>query len=252
MQNLTLVTACYKPRREQFKGQADNQYMELMRAFANVRNPVMLYTDDFEIGRAFMDIRKLSGLAAYTVVVILSSESLWSYKLLPEIEQFYKSAHDTSHPVESKTRAEEASTMLSKVNFIEHAVNENYFGRKYFCWVDFSYLYFSGVSNEKKSFSLHVPRDLSKNSVGISKSTSEPSSLAISGDFKHFNSIKAKLYVASSRTFYAFCQYFKSVSVNLFQANMNGTDKVYKRSSGFDLQFFTNDVINSMVKLSHS
>jgi len=248
-----VITAYYSYQKLQ---DGEDSYKEWMNAFAFLHNTVTLYTDEVEIGMYFTKIRQELNFA--TVVVQLPKSSMWPFQLLPDIEKFYFARTNTSFPADASSLAYETSTTLSKIAIIQHAVYHNLFSKDYNCWLNIDFLSITHVADEKLSFRLNVPDNLSKTNVGLTTLPSPPGQKTSDDSF---DVIKGGIYVGHFDSLSAFCKYFEQLAFKLFTQKRTDKSSLYvnllplvqgkRHPSSFDIQFYSDRSLHQLFYIMH-
>jgi hypothetical protein len=121
------------------------KYLDWMKVFRNIRNPLVAYADTQETQTYIKQLR--SHLPANrTKIILVERQHLWSFGLRDKIGKIYSDRNYPKHL---------PNTVIPEYELMKNSIENNFFKTKYFCWLDIGY--FRDISDSKETFTLFLP-----------------------------------------------------------------------------------------------
>ena len=156
---VTLVTAYFdigefQKGPKESKTQGPNNYMNWMKAFSKIDNPVVVFLDDDKYVDMLKNIRGES-LSSQTQIIKVTRDDLWAFKLKPDISKIFSDpTYPKYHPY--TVVPDYACIVCAKYETMAKAIDANYFGTDYFAWIDIGY-WRDEVSSNTPNFHIGLP-----------------------------------------------------------------------------------------------
>lgn len=135
--NVTVVTA-YFNLGSFIKGDVDlfrpELYRRWMTVFSRINNPVVAYFDT-DNDAAYFEIVRSKLPAHLTKIVKVSRGELWSFHLVPYINELYRQSWYPKHSPNT-INADYSAAMHAKYELIRRMIIENEFRTQFVCWLD--------------------------------------------------------------------------------------------------------------------
>ena len=167
---LTVVTAYFNLGTFQ-KGNNPNLrftsdlYHGWMTRLGCIDNPMVLVVDDEDVGNFLKKVRsRLS--SSLTKIIKVDRKDLWSFNIVNSIRQIY-AVPSYPHHNPNTVIPEYSGAMHAKHELVAAAVIRNYFGTKYFCWMDVGY--FRDEPENGAPFKLATPTDFDTDKIAFTE-----------------------------------------------------------------------------------
>ncbi|VDP45352.1 unnamed protein product [Soboliphyme baturini] len=165
-QNPTIVTG-FIDIGKFIKGSVSRQldtYLEWFKVWSKIRQPVVFYFDKKWIYTTFSRHRR--GIPTkYIYVNMFQNEEHWSWKLLQKTKRiFAQENYPQHHP--PTTNAHYSVIMHGKYEFLENAIDNNYFHSPYIMWLDIG-LFRDYRAND--CFKLKIPPNFNDSKIAFNK-----------------------------------------------------------------------------------
>ncbi|OWF55175.1 Protein HtrL [Mizuhopecten yessoensis] len=136
-------------------------YIDWMTAFSKFNNSVILFTDSSDVATLFQILRKQFP-SHMTRIINIQQDSLWSFKLAPQIKQIYA---QLGYPYYSPNTINEkySCAMHVKYEALEMVIRQKQYKTKHLAWIDIGYF----RDKETKTFTLEIPPDLKKDHIAF-------------------------------------------------------------------------------------
>lgn len=193
-EDVTVVTA-YFNLGSFVKGMSDvygtKLYHHWMTVFARITNPVVFYVDTDNEANLFSIIRSHQPKNR-TRIVRVDRKDLWSFSLVPYIEEIYNQPYFPKHHPNT-VRPDYSAAMHAKYELIHRTIHRNPFQTKYISWLDIGL--FRGLVPATATpsvpggppFHLDLPQNLGSDKIGYTEVYRRDSSLdlgqIISGNY---------------------------------------------------------------------
>ncbi|XP_021373403.1 uncharacterized protein LOC110463260 isoform X3 [Mizuhopecten yessoensis] len=163
---ITFVTAyfdlgTFKKGSIAFKYFGKQNYKNWMTAFSKLNNSVILFTDSLEIEILFRNLRKQFP-SHMTRIINIQQDSLWSFKLAPQIKQIYAQPGYPHYPPNT-VNEKYSCAMHVKYEALEMVIRQKQYKTKQLAWIDIGYF----RDKETKPFTLEIPPDLKKDHIAF-------------------------------------------------------------------------------------
>ncbi len=202
-----------------------DSFRRWMTAFCRILNPVVVFMNDDNDLNLFGNIRSFVPNHK-THMFRISKSNIWSFSLLPNISQIYKSwpKHNPFTTVPHYT-----SIAQAKYEFLAVAMKENPFKTKYFAWMDIGY--FRGMAHpivtvNETPLSLYLPPMLDQKKVAFGESHQRDEDVTPSEILKQrITWVSGSMFVGSASTMHKWVlQYVKYVN-RFLQKGLIGVDQ---------------------------
>jgi hypothetical protein len=246
--DLTVVTAYFNigtfDKGSVHRKFSPDMYHRWMKVFANIDNPLFVFVDTNETEAIFRHIRS-SRNSNMTVINLLRTNSLWSFKIKSNISDIYR---QPGYPVHRPNTVLPAysSAMHAKYKVMEMAILTNPFRTKYFCWLDIGL--FRDISNSNQTIRLYLPERFQNDSVAYTKVNERKSKLTVK-EIVYGNHVWVCgcFFVAESNVMLGWIQEYKNATERMLQQRLMSTDQqvIYyafnHMSPRTKLQLYTSD-----------
>ena len=129
-----------------------DKYTHWMSTFQYIDNPVYAFFDADKNAEDFRKIRT-GPLKNKTKIVVLDRETLWAFKLKPNISDIFSNP-DYPKYNPNTVNADYSCAMHAKYEVVQKVAKENTFNTKYIAWLDIGYF---RDMNETNNFHIHLP-----------------------------------------------------------------------------------------------
>ena len=140
------------------------KYFRWARAFHFLQNPLVVYTDSTEMERAFRYSR--THQINLKIILIHNRTSLFAFEKLDRVKRiFVDPAYPKFHP--NTVLPEYACSQHAKFDLVERAILSDYFGTKYYAWLDIGY--FRHTTFRQRDFWITVPPEMDESKIAVSE-----------------------------------------------------------------------------------
>lgn len=143
---------------------SNQTYFNWAKVFANIVNPLVVYTDSESFVQLMTDARK--GRANVTKIFKIDPKTLWAFQREPTIREiFNQPGYPKHHP--NTVIPTYSCAQHAKIEVLSRAAAENYYRTNYFAWLDVGY--FRDIENDNRSFVLEKPSDFNSSKIGMNE-----------------------------------------------------------------------------------
>ena len=140
LSEVTLVTAFFDIGSFQ-KGTeqifAPSKYIEWIRAFEYIENPLYVYVDSEKYADIFRNIRR-ERYQNRTKIIVLDRSKMWSFNIKQNITEIFSNPkYPKYYP--NTVLADYSCAMHAKYEVVKKSIETNAFNTKYFAWIDVGY-----------------------------------------------------------------------------------------------------------------
>ena len=167
--DLTIVTAFWDIGSFQ-KGPDESRifskelYMEWLRAFKFMNNPLVIFTDSYDFLKTSMTYRYQ--FSNKTRIFYVNRRRLWPFRLTEHIRAVYsQEGYPKHHP--NTVVPEYAAAQHAKYAVLAYAAKQRYFSTPYYAWLDIGY--FRDIAKNEKYFSLHHPPKFDSSKIAFNR-----------------------------------------------------------------------------------
>lgn len=226
MEQLPTIVSCFYNirKKENFEGvnnRSFERYLDLASKFIlKLPYPLIFFTDDLEISKFVQSNRKKNGLLHKTFIYYLEFEKLYYYQHLGTLQRLVN-----EYPIYNGRKDHETPMYIilnnSKFDFIERAIQINYFESKYFMWMDFGINHVAEDVNKIHQWILYIPDKIKQICINPYVENDNPKDLF----HNIFHHTAGGLFTGSSENLLEYGRLFKMKTEKIYQEDWYQIDE---------------------------
>lgn len=220
-----------------------HHYLDWMKKFAYIKNPMVLYSDDANFISGFLESRR----NLPTKVQLINRSDLYSFSLIEEMVKVLENVdlHGLLFINRHIRDPNYCAAMHAKFELLNRSLNENEFNSSYFAWMDIG-LYRDGLPYENMNYTIRVPPNFDENKVAFGEVSKFEKQTKVE-EIIHRNKVwvSGAVVFAKTNEMLKFCaQYFRTVEQMLVRGLMSTDQQMVYAMFSDDLLDFVSPQTN--------
>ncbi|CAL1547525.1 unnamed protein product [Lymnaea stagnalis] len=203
-----------------------DKYVDWMRSWALLTNPVVAFFEDEKMIVKFREIRSRFP-EDQTVIVKVNRSQLHAFSHYDKIKQIYETPNYPKHPPNT-VNANYSCTMSAKYDVMEMALDTGLVKTEYLVWLDIGYFRNLLGPGKNDTFRLGIPKNFNSSRIGFSEVGNRENMKSLKPwDFIQNNHVwvAGGFVLANHEVIRKFIRAYRVAVEELLRANMMSTDQ---------------------------